>query len=153
MSTTTMSPEDFWDLSKVETTTSLLPPDKYTALITGIEKKDTKAGDGAYLNVELTITTQGHQGRKIFDKITIVNKNQQAVQIGMKKLATLSEAAGYAGDNAKKVTASMLANKEIGIATKIVSDETYGDRAEVARYLPTNKLPQSAKVNTSDVPF
>ena len=49
----------------------LLPEGKYIALISKVELKDTKAGNGQYLNVQFTIVDGQLKGKIFFDKINI----------------------------------------------------------------------------------
>lgn len=72
----------------------LIPDGTYPAIITASEMKPTKAGTGQYL--QLTIDLQGDQysGRKVWDRLNLVNPNQQAVAIAHRTLNDLAIACG-----------------------------------------------------------
>lgn len=74
-----------------------LNPGKYAMRVTATEKKPTKAGDGAYLQVELEIDENHHpehKGRKVWDRLNIWNQNTTASEIAQKQLKALCLACG-----------------------------------------------------------
>lgn len=71
-----------------------IPAGWYTATVTGAELKDTKAGDGQYINVQYTITGPEQQGRVIFGLINIRNASTKAQEIGLSNLNALMSAIG-----------------------------------------------------------
>lgn len=71
-----------------------IPPGWYTAMIENAEIKDTKAGNGKYLNIQFNIYGEQFDGRKIFTRINLANPNQKAVEIGARELAQLASACG-----------------------------------------------------------
>lgn len=74
---------------------SALPAGPYDAEITNADVKDTKAGDGKYLEVEHTvISPEQYAGRKVWARINLVNPNEQAQQIGREQLSALCHAVG-----------------------------------------------------------
>ena len=113
------------DLSQVKTTETL-PAGSYAALITSIDKKQTKSGTGEYYQIEFTVTTQGATGRKIWDKFNTKNENMQAVNIGLAKLKSLALATGIPETKLVSFDPTMLANKEVKITTYIKTDADKG---------------------------
>lgn len=72
-----------------------LPAGLYTGIITRTQLKDTKAGDGNYLEVEFDISSPSeYSNRKFWDRFNIVNKSPEATRIGKEQLADLAKASG-----------------------------------------------------------
>ena len=71
-----------------------IPAGWYTATVTGAELKDTKAGDGQYINVQYTVLGPEYQGRVIFGLINIRNASTKAQEIGMSNINSLMAAIG-----------------------------------------------------------
>ena len=71
-----------------------IPAGWYTATVTGAELKDTKAGDGQYINVQYTVLGPEYQGRVIFGLINIRNASTKAQEIGLSNLNSLMAAIG-----------------------------------------------------------
>lgn len=69
-----------------------LPPGWYSVEVSDAEVKDTNAGNGKYLQLNLTVVGDHYANRKVFARITLVNPNEKAVQIGMRELAGLGQA-------------------------------------------------------------
>lgn len=72
----------------------VLPNGAYTVKVTGGEMRPTKNGDGEYLQIEMTVVEGEHQGRKIFDRFNLRNKNDMAVRIAKSQFAAFREAVG-----------------------------------------------------------
>jgi len=73
---------------------SALPPGRYPVVISKTEMKDTKAGTGQYLQIELTITSGTAANRKLWARLNLVNQNQQAVDIAYRELSAICHAVG-----------------------------------------------------------
>ena len=73
-----------------------LPAGWYMVSIDGAEVKDTKAGNGKFLSIELTVTGEKYDGRKFWPKINLVNPSTKCVEIGMRELSALASACGLA---------------------------------------------------------
>ena len=71
-----------------------IPPGNYPVIVDSSEFRDTKAGDGRYLHLELSIVDGSSKGRKIFDNLNLENKNPTAVDIAQRQLASLVRACG-----------------------------------------------------------
>lgn len=72
----------------------LLPPGKYRVVISDSESKQTKAGDGSYLMLTLTVIEGEHEGRKLFDRLNLDNPNPTAVEIAKRTLSAICRAVG-----------------------------------------------------------
>lgn len=71
-----------------------LPAGKYEAMIIESERVTTKKGDGELLKLVWQITDGEYAGRKVFDRINLLNPNNQAVEIGMRQLSSICRAVG-----------------------------------------------------------
>lgn len=71
-----------------------LPPGTYTVVVVETEVRETKAGTGTYLNVEMEVIDGDHKGRRIWDRINLRNPNEQAVEIGMRRLSSICRILG-----------------------------------------------------------
>lgn len=71
-----------------------LPPGDYVVQIVRSDMKATKNGAGQYLEIELTILEGSHINRKLFDRLNLVNANQQAVDIANRTLSAICHATG-----------------------------------------------------------
>lgn len=65
-------------------------PGEYEAMILESEMKATNAGDGAYIQMKIQLKN----GRILFERLNIQNKNEQAVEIAYKTLKKICEAVG-----------------------------------------------------------
>ena len=72
----------------------VLPPGKYSAQIVKSETRVTKDGTGQYLLVEIDVLDGPHKGRKLFDRLNLVNANPQTVEIAQRTLSAICHATG-----------------------------------------------------------
>ena len=71
-----------------------IPPNEYPVEISAACVKPTRAGDGAYVEFEFTIIGAESNGRRLWHRCNIQNKNPRAVEIGKEQLNQVREAAG-----------------------------------------------------------
>ena len=85
-----------FDANTVEPNDSFdpLPNGDYLCIITASEMKPTKAGDGAFLELELQVLDGPHQGRKLWDRLNLNNANETAVRIARGALSSICRAVG-----------------------------------------------------------
>ena len=85
-----------FDASSVEPSTGydVLPPGKYLAQVVASEIRATKDGHGQYLYMEVDILEGQYAGRKLFDRLNLVNANPDAVQIAQRTLSSICRAVG-----------------------------------------------------------
>ena len=85
-----------FDATSVEPTTAqeLLPAGKYRAQIVESEMRVTKNGMGQFLWLMLDILDGEYKGRKIFDQLNLVNRNEQTVEIAQRTLSAICHAVG-----------------------------------------------------------
>lgn len=66
-----------------------LPPGTYDVEILKADLTATNAGDGKYINLDMSVTSSEYFGRRIFDKLNIENKNQTTEQIARANLGKI----------------------------------------------------------------
>jgi hypothetical protein len=76
------------------TAIEILPPGDYRVQIVRSEMKATKNGDGQYLELEMDVLDGEHANRKIWDRLNLVNANEQAAQIAQRTLSAICHAVG-----------------------------------------------------------
>jgi hypothetical protein len=72
----------------------LLPPNWYNVELSDAKVKNTKAGNGKYLEVTLTVLDGEHKSRRLWARFNLKNANHQAEEIGARELAGLGIACG-----------------------------------------------------------
>jgi hypothetical protein len=70
----------------------VLPPGQYVAHIVQSEMRVTKDGMGQYLNLELDVLEGPYQGRKLFDRLNLVNSSPATVEIAQRTLSAICHA-------------------------------------------------------------
>ena len=85
-----------FDASQVEPNTpyEVLPPGKYLVQIIASEMRPTKDGMGQYLYLELDVLEGPYTGRKLFDRLNLINPSADAVDIARRTLSAICRAAG-----------------------------------------------------------
>jgi hypothetical protein len=89
-------PEINFDLSGYEALKSFdpIPPGDYVAIVTYSELKDTKAGDGQYIELTMQILDGDHSGRRHWERLNIINKSEKTQEIARGHLNALLKACG-----------------------------------------------------------
>jgi hypothetical protein len=72
----------------------IIPPGEYLVQIVESEMADTKRGDGQMLKLTMDILEGPHAGRKLWDRLNLVNPNAQAVEIAQRTLSAICHATG-----------------------------------------------------------
>ena len=72
----------------------LFPIGKYVVQIVGSEMRATKDGGGQYLWLELDVLEGPLAGRKLFDRLNLVNASAQTVEIAQRTLSAICHATG-----------------------------------------------------------
>ena len=85
-----------FDANSVEPNDSFdpIPAGKYDVQIIASEMKPTKNGNGQYLQLELEVALGPFAGRRIWDRLNLVNPNQTAVDIANRTLSQICRACG-----------------------------------------------------------
>lgn len=71
-----------------------IPAGWYTGMIVSSEMKQTKNGNGQYLQLRIDVIEGEHEGRVIFDRLNLINDNQTAVEIAQRQLSAICRAVG-----------------------------------------------------------
>ncbi|WP_338928359.1 DUF669 domain-containing protein [Roseomonas mucosa] len=84
-----------FDANNVAPTTPMevIPAGKYNVHIVNSEMRDTKTG-GQMLWLEMDILDGQFAGRKLWDRLNLVNQNTQAVEIAQRTLSAICHATG-----------------------------------------------------------
>jgi hypothetical protein len=113
--------------------------DRYGLLETGwypleVEKaevKENNARNGKFLKLQVTVIGERHNGRKLFPQITLSNPNPDAVRIGRRELADLTQAAGI---TVLKNSAELVGKQVDGRVGIKKGNEGYPDDNKVSTY-------------------
>ena len=91
-------PELNFDSDKVEPVGSFtpLPVGDYLVIISASEKKPTKNGKGEYLQLTYDVIDGEYKGRKLFDRLNIINENATAQKIAQGTLSAICHVTGVA---------------------------------------------------------
>lgn len=73
---------------------SPLPPGRYEVIITRSDIKDTKAGTGQYIELEMQVIDGEHSGRRLWERLNVSNPNKQAEDIAKAALGAICMATG-----------------------------------------------------------
>jgi len=157
-----------------DTQFDLLPPGEYLVAIVDSERRSTSKG-GEMIVLELEVLRGQHEGRKVWDRLNIVNANTQAQEIALGTLSSICRAVGVMNP----VDTSELHEKSLVAVVGIRQDDRYGDSNIVKRYRavkpqspqqptrppdakvtppdPADKLAdwrdEAARLGTDDIPF
>lgn len=136
---------------------SALPPGIYRAIIADVQDKQTKAGTGAYLNIEFQIHGGRYDGRKVWEICNYANPNETAVRIGFQTLKAIGAALGLP----EKFQPSDMLDKMVLI--DLIIDKKDEKRNKVKGYKPdsysapvaggTNVTPSGSDTDGGDLPF
>ena len=146
---------------------SAFPSGEYRVMITKAEVKDTKAGTGKRLALELTVLSNDElNGRAHWEGLNIVNPNEVAQRIAHEHLAMLADAADLGRDFLKTAGTGALEGKVVlAEITKVKakgSQLEYADKDgfenSVRAYSATNGKAQTTQPTftpaaSDDVPF
>jgi hypothetical protein len=131
-----------FDASQVEPNTSyeVLPPGKYLVQIVASEMRPTKDGMGQYLYLEIDVLEGQYTGRKLFDRLNLVNPSPDAVDIARRTLSALCRAVGklQVNDSEQLHLIPLIAD----VRVRPPKGE-YGESNSI-RYLPRNGVPASS---------
>jgi hypothetical protein len=105
-----------------------IPAGWYNAQIVGSEMKPTKDQMGQYLELTMQVIDGEHAGRKLFDRLNLVNNNPTAVEIAFKTMKAIYNALGVARVN----DSAELHGKPLKVKVKL--------RPKTAEYDATNEV-------------
>ena len=129
-------------------TSSVVPAGEYVAIMTESEKKQTNAGDGAYLNCKFQIVRGEFQNRIVFKKFNLwlAAHKEQALQIARGEFSEFCRAVNVPTPK----DSSELHNKPCQIKVKVKKSDDYGDQNDISGFKPVgNQVPAAAAVASS----
>ena len=107
-----------------------IPAGDYESMVTASEMKSTKDGTGQYLELTVEIQTGQFQGRRLFDRLNLQNRNPKAVEIAQKQLAQLCHATGVL----QVQDSQQLHNRPIVMKVAVKNDPERGPSNEIKGY-------------------
>jgi len=107
-----------------------VPEGWYNVAITESEIKPTKTGDGAYLQLKVSIIDGPQAGKPVFIRLNLKNSNQQAVDIAHGELSAICHATGVF----QVSDSSQLHNLPFQIKVIVKKDPQHGESNEVKSY-------------------
>ena len=119
----------------------VIPPGDYAAQIVKSEMKPTKAAGGELLEIELEILEGEYARRHLWDRLNLVNANQQAVEIAQRTLSAICHATGVLRVNDSEA----LHFKPMLVTVKVLPAGT--DKSGYERKEPQNEVRGYAPVN------
>jgi hypothetical protein len=72
----------------------LVPPGKYVVNIVDSDMRPTKDGNGQYLWLEMHIMAGLETGRRVYDRLNLINNNETTVKIAQQTLSQICHAIG-----------------------------------------------------------
>ena len=112
-----------------------LTPGQYNVMISAeLVKPTTKNPANYYLELELTVIDGAYRGRRVLDRLNVVNTNKNATTMGLGRLAQILEAIGLP---IMTDTQELLNHRLVAVIDIEKNRETgeLGDRNEVKGYL------------------
>ena len=128
-----------FDASQVDPTDNFapVPAGDYPVIIVESEMKPTKNGGGEYLQMVLEVIEGPMKGRKLWERLNLVNSNSTAVEIAQKALSQICHAV-------KVLTpqdSHELHGKPLVATVTIKEDPQYGPRNEIKKYAEMGGAP------------
>jgi hypothetical protein len=120
-----------------------LAPGDYNAMITDSQMKTTKAGTGEYLELTMQIIDGAHSGRRIWERLNVVNANKIAEEIARSQLNGIKAAC-----NIDKLENSEQLH-DIPFVLSLDIDRREPTRNKVMGYTPSSKAPRQTVAVTS----
>lgn len=117
--------KDVSDLNIGGSPQPLLPPGDYKAVAVESEFKDTSSGNGKFLQIKFVITDGQYANTEFFERLNLINPNQQAVDIAYNTLGKISNALGFAKTPADSTE---IHNKPLLISLKTEEGKPWKDK-------------------------
>lgn len=126
-----------------------LPEGQYTVCIVKSERKVTKDGQGQFISLEFEIVDGPKKGRKHFENLNLVNKNETAVAMAKRALADIC----IACDNPRPKSTGELHNIPFKIDVKCVKNDKTGDiQNRVKKYISLTGVSHHTPATTGATP-
>jgi hypothetical protein len=137
-----------------------LPSGKYKVMISRADYRETSAGTGHRIPLELTVVGGDSNGRMLFEGLNVDNPNPVATQIGKQRLAEICDAIGLERDqfhDTDQIEGHMVvAHVSRTLIKDLVQREKYGDDAgmenNVSRFSSMKDSPNKKKATPRPIP-
>lgn len=125
-----------------------IPAGWYNCIMTDMESKPTKDGNGSYLECTYSITDGAHKGRKLFDRLNVQNANATAVEIAFGTLKSIYSAVGKVRVSDSSELYNIPLKVKVGLRAARTDDngKTYEASNEVKGYDGINSARGAAPV-------
>lgn len=140
-----------FDASQVDPATAFdpIPAGKYFAVITESETKQTKAGDGNYLQLTFTVLEGPYSKRKVWARLNLNNPKAETVKIARAELSAICRAVGVL----QPKDSVELHNIPLVITVKLKKRDDTGEMTnEVKGYAKREAAGQAAAGQTQQAP-
>lgn len=125
-----------------------VPAGDYPVVIVESEMKDTRDGKGQYLQLVLEVIDGNMKGRKLWDRLNLVNANSTAVEIAQKTLSQICHAVKLL----QPQDSAELHGKPMKATVIVKDDPGYGPRNEVKGYKPVGGTDAPAPAAAEAIP-
>ena len=105
-----------------------IPAGEYEVDITEVELKTGRNAGSEFLKIRHDIVGPSHQGRVMFQNITVSNQNAQAETIGRQQLNQLQGAAGVSALRSAADLQQFVGKRVIARVVREVDNSQYGDK-------------------------
>ena len=114
-----------------------LPPGRYVVQIVNSEMRPTKDGMGQLLWLELDVLEGEYAGRKLFDRLNLINNNPTTVEIAQRTLSAICHAVGkmQVDDSEQLHLIPLIAD------VKVQPPKNGYDASNTLRYMPLEQQP------------
>ena len=113
----------------------VIPPGKYVMQIVKSERKDTKDGQGEFIEMELDVLDGEFKGRKVWDRLNKWNANPQTVKIAEETLSAICHATGVLDlTDTEQLHCRPMLVKVIVKPERTVNGRTYDPSNEIKGY-------------------
>lgn len=129
----------------------VLPEGVYTVKVTSGDWKETKSGNGRYLQMNMAIVDGPHQGSVIIDRFNLDNPSREAVKIAQGQLKALADAIGVR--DPKDTTDLMNVRFQLLLKCEKRSDDPSKMANRVQRYIEKGQTATTPRQNQSDPPW
>ena len=141
--------ESTFDATTVEPAKAFeaLAQGKYVAQIVKSALSVTKDGMGQFLSLELDVLEGPYQGRKLFDRLNLINPNPQTVEIARRTLSAICHATGrmQVQDSQELHLIPFIADVQV-----LPPKNGYGESNKV-RYLPLERAAKPASPHPAGI--
>jgi Protein of unknown function (DUF669) len=139
----TALPEVFDPETQEGTHFDVLSVGPYVAQVVDASVAQPKSGDGYYIGLSWQVTEGEYEGRYVFQRITFLHSNTQAVDIGRRQFKDLCVATGVS-EQVKDVEVFKYIPCKLKVGIEKDKSGVYPDKNRVSRILPL-KDPKTGK--------